>query len=204
MKKFVAFAFAFTFVLLGAGTAAAENDTAAHNVTVTVNEVALVDVTSQGLLFEIGATGGEAGEPFYVSPNDGTDFDTGYDDSSYLQYTSIVPETGSRRNITVHIDSAENIPAGFKFYVKAAAPVTSGSGDRGTAQTSRIDLLDAVAVAETLVADVGSGYTGNGASDGINLVYELEMIEGSADLLYSNSYSPVVTYTLTDSTAEGL
>jgi hypothetical protein len=51
---------------------------------------------------------------------------------------------------------------------------------------------------------VGSGYTGNGASDGINLVYELEMIEGSADLLYSNSYSPVVTYTLTDSTAEGL
>jgi len=206
MKKILTLALTFTLVTLVDGTATAVTDTSSQNVTITVNEVALIDVTSENLTFVIGAAGGVAGEPFYVSPNNGTDCEIGYDDSSYLQYTSIVAETGYLRDITVHIDSADNIPTGFKLYVKASAAATAGSGDLGTAQTSRIDLgtnAEGVGCAATLVADLGSGYTGDGATDGVNLIYELEMIQGSAGLLYADSYSPVVTYTLTASAAEG-
>ncbi len=199
MKKSISLALIFTLVTLGAGTATAANDTTSHTVNVTVNEVALINVTSENVNFQIGESVGAAGEPFYVTPNDGTDFEVGYDNSSYLQYTSIVAQSGYARNITVYIDSADNVPAGCKLYVKAAADVTSGSGNLGTPQTSRIDLLEAVAVAETIVAGVGSGYTEDGATDGVNLIYELEIIDGEAGELYSGSYNAVVTYTLTDS-----
>jgi hypothetical protein len=91
--------------------------------------------------------------------------------------------------------------------VKAAADVTSGSGNPGTPQTSRIDLAtdaEGLGCAETIVAGVGSGYTGDEATDGLNLVYELEITDGHVGELYADSYHAVVTYTLTDSEAQPL
>jgi hypothetical protein len=203
VKKFIISALFFTLIAFGAGTATAVNDTMSHNVNITVEEVALLEVTPS-IDFTIGAEGGEAGAAFYVHPNDGNNYNVGYDNSSYLKYTSIVAESGYLRNITVHIDDATNIPAGFKLYVKAAGDVTSGSGNLGAAQTSRIDLLEAVQVAETIVAEVGSGYTGNGATDGLNLIYELEMIDGDAGELHAETYQALITYTLTASVAQPL
>jgi hypothetical protein len=206
MKKILTLALTFAFVTLVTGTATAETDTTSHNVTITVNDVALIDVVPGDVTFEIGATGGEAGEPFYVGPNNGTDHEIGYDNDTYLQYTSIVADTGYVRKVTVHIDSADNIPEGYKLYVKAAAAATAGSGNLGTAHTNPIDLgtnAEGLGSAVTFVTDVGSGYTGDGATDGVNLIYELEMIEGSAGSLYVGSYQALVTYTLTASAAEG-
>ena len=204
MKKLLILFCTFSMVALWAGAAMALSDNYSHNVYITVQEVALVQVTPASASFTIGASGGLPGEPFYISPNNGSATNIGYDNSSYLWYTSIVAGSGYTRDITVHIDNAANIPAGYKLYVKAAADtVSSGCGNLGTAVTSRIDLGAHVGLgaAEVIVNDLGSGYTGRGANDGVNLIYELEMIPCNAGSLFAANYTTLVTYTLTDSVA---
>ena len=209
MKKLLFLACAITSVAVPAGTVVAESDITSHDVTITVNEVALIGVSENSVSFTIGGVGGAAGDPFYIDPNDGTDNHIGYDNSSYLNYTSIVDGSGKHRNITVHIDDADNIPAGYNLYVKAAADAptgeSSGSGDLGTAVTDQILLGDnakGLGNAVNFIAGIGSGYTGQGADNGVNLIYELEMVDpDSVASLHADSSAKttVVTYTLTAS-----
>ncbi|HDR16161.1 MAG TPA: hypothetical protein ENN79_11880, partial [Desulfobacteraceae bacterium] len=181
MKKLLFLACAITSVAVPAGTVVAESDITSHDVTITVNEVALIGVSENSVSFTIGGVGGAAGDPFYIEPNDGSTNDVGYDNSSYLNYTSIVDGSGKQRIINVYIDDANNIPAGYNLYVKAAADAptgeSSGSGDLGSAVKTRIELNDADTTAKTIVEEIGSGYTGQGADNGVNLIYELEMVD---------------------------
>ena len=206
MKKLLFLACAITSVAVPAGTVVAESDITSHDVTITVNEVALIGVSENSVSFTIGGVGGAAGDPFYIEPNDGSTNDVGYDNSSYLNYTSIVDGSGKQRIINVYIDDANNIPAGYNLYVKAAADAptgeSSGSGDLGSAVKTRIELNDADTTAKTIVEEIGSGYTGQGADNGVNLIYELEMVDpDSVASLHADSSAKttVVTYTLTAS-----
>ncbi|MFZ5565061.1 MAG: hypothetical protein ACOZBW_13515 [Thermodesulfobacteriota bacterium] len=189
MKKLLILLCAAALVSLGAGTALALTDTATHDATITINEVALIGLDDTAALeWTIDApTSGTPGDEFSVTdPADATKF---------LQYTSIVSST-TTRTITVEIDA--DLPTGL---VIAIAPTdASNCGDLGT--SAAVDLT-VTGSAEDLVTGIGSGYTGTTAdTDGVQLDFTLDYdpdlctIAGS--IFEDEDTTVTLTYTLTE------
>jgi hypothetical protein len=161
-----------------------------HDVQITIPEVALLDIESGGskniILAFVAPT--EAGNPL-TAPTANT--------SLWLNYSSIVATTGSdaSRTVTVQITTG-TLPSGTSLTVQAAAPTGANGGGTLAAAGSAVTLS---ASSQTLLSGIGSGYTGNGANNGHQLTYNLEVASGNyANLKYDNSSTVTVTYTISD------
>lgn len=189
MKKLL-FTLAITLLVFGVSKAQDNNDqnTASHQVEITIPLVALVDVegpAGEAVKIDLDATfTGEAGE--------GLDFSAATNNELWLNYTSIVASSGATRKISVAID-ANALPTGVSLNLSAATS-TTGRGTLGAGQTVALSTTS-----EDLVTGIESGYTGDGSGKGCNLTYSLDMadLDDYATLTESNS-TVTVTYTIAD------
>jgi len=176
------------------GLFAQDGNTATHQLSVEVPEVAIIDVEPEGtttvnLSFTQPA---EAGNPITVSATD-------VKDALWLNYSSIVTDAAGAdptRNISVKISP---VLPGIDLSVQAATYSGSGAGTFGTPGASALVLT---AADQNIITGIGSAYTGNGANNGHNLTYSATV--GAAANSYQNlvsnagSNTTTVTYTISD------
>ncbi|SFP25507.1 hypothetical protein SAMN04515674_102127 [Pseudarcicella hirudinis] len=111
--------------------------------------------------------------------------------TKWLNVTSSVA-VGVTRKITAQISSG-TLPAGLNLLLTVSAYSGSGSGTFGTAGSN----LSLTTSAQNVVTGIGGAYTGNGANNGYNLTYSLQ-ISNYGQLKHDASTSLTITYTLTD------
>ena len=148
------------FLGLGiSGTFAQDVSSDAHTVTIDIPNVTLLDIEPSGSK-NIGmafTANGEAGLGL-TNPAANT--------ALWLNYTSVVP-TGVSRKIVVKYTAA-GLP-GVDVKVTPATPVITGGGTGGTAGAQvTLSTTD-----QAIVTGIGSVFTGNGASSGVNLTYNM-------------------------------
>lgn len=110
----------------------------------------------------------------------------------YLQYTSITP-AGETRNIQAQLTSPA--PAGLALRLSTNA--TSGTGSVGTAQHTTPGSGGVILTTTPLnmVTGIGTGYTGDGATDGLLMNYYLSMTN-DFDQVHTGMHNLEVTFTL--------
>ena len=155
--------------------------TASHQVTMQVNDVALLGLIGGNITLTIGAPGTPG-----LPPGDATD------STCRLQYTALVP-SGESRSITVQWASGDAAPAGTQLSV-TATPAGLGSGATEGGSAGSVIITDS---AQPVVTGIGSCYTGTGGTDGAQLAYLLDVTNGSL-LETGDTHTATVTYTLTD------
>lgn len=161
-KKFalalLGFAFAFT------ATAQDDKDDD-HTVQINIPEVAILDLegasgTSVVLAVEAPKEAGLA-----------VDFSNAKDSSVWVNYSSIVgSQTEADREVSAKISNGK-VPSGMLLKVTAAADAGNGDGTVGKS-TGQITLANND---QTVIDKIGSCYTGDGANNGHNLYYSLEL-----------------------------
>lgn len=174
MNRLVILALVFIFL---SGFVFAANDSAAHDVTMQVNEVVLIDLNNTGtitLTTNAPVNGGE--DPAGDSDN-----------SKLLQYTSLVA-SGTTRNITAQWGATDQAPAGTSLSLQA----TSVPAGCGTA-AAQITIND---TAQNIITGIGSCATGTG-SNGAELTYTFN-IDTVGSLVVGDSETVTITLTLTD------
>lgn len=159
------------------------SETLTQDVGVTVESVAQMAITGLGVPVFIVSSADTAG----AAPGIVRD---PYD--RYLQYTSIAP-TGESRSLQAQLSAAP--PAGMA--VRLSTNATNGTGAVGVAQYTGSGLAAALlsTTPVDLVTGIGTGYTGDGATDGLLLSYELAMTE-DMDQVGTGTQMMEVTFTL--------
>ena len=155
--------------------------TDAHQVTMQVQDVALLAIIGGNITLTIGAPGTPG-----LPPGDATN------STCRLQYTALVP-LSQNRSITVAWDSGNVAPAGTQLSV-TATPAGLGSGATEGASAGSVIISDSP---QPVVTGIGSCYTGTGGTDGAQLAYLLDITNGSL-LVSGETQVAIVTYTLTD------
>lgn len=180
MKKWIVLLGSLFLVLCWSGAGLAEeSDTATHDVTITVEEVAILSVDGDNVTFTLGEPE-DAGDP----PKETW---TNNDDDVRLQYTSVVKD-GETRSIKAQITNG-SLPVGITL--KVLADVISGDGT-GSAVKPAVTISGGSA--EDIITGIGTGWTGRG-DNGAVLKYSVELdYEG---LVTSGNETVTITYTLT-------
>ena len=175
---------------LSAQVNAQDSNTDNHTMTISVPEVALVDIepaATKNITLGFSAPT-EAGEPVVANAPNTT---------LWLNYSSIKSVADPTRNVSVRLDAL--IP-GIDIQLTAAAATGTGGGTLGTPSAQ----LTLSAADQTIVSGIGSAYTGNGANNGHNLTYALAPGSGPggvaayADLQAAETTVATVTYTISD------
>ena len=188
MKKLT---FAF-IAFLGLGTVGAfaqDTNTDNHTVSITVPEVALLDIEPGAPAKNIAmnfTANGEAGLGL-TSPSANA--------SLWLNYTSVVTAGApdNVRQINVKLTTAL---AGVDIAVTPATPVFTG-GTVASAGTSGA-AVTLTTTAQDIVTGIGSVYTGDGINKGVNVSYGITAPAASFASLVAGTTAVTVTYTLTD------
>jgi len=183
----------FSFGVVSAQDTGTDN----HQVTVGVEEHALVDIESGGNLnFSLSpAAPTEAGEGLSFDNAEATNSDL------WLNYSSIVGSNGAKNKINVKID--QDLPTGLKLQLTVSDP-TGGEGETGSSMAATGSEKTLSTTDEQIVHNIGSGYTGNGSGSGCQLTYSL-ISDGSANYenIVADSKDITVTYTITSQTGGG-
>jgi len=185
--------FAAVIVLTANASFAQDTKVAAHLVTITIPQIALLDLEdvvggseTVGDISLVGTAPTEAGEAMTF----GT---AATNNSIWMNYSSILGTAVSRK---VTVSMTGTLPAGLKLTVTAGAYSGVGKGTTG-APTGIISLNGSP---QDLIGGIGSAYTGNGAKNGHQLTYQLGYAdtENYAGLDSDNSAALTITYTLLD------
>lgn len=177
------------FMALGSmAFAQADDADVDHTVTVSIPEVAIVDMHTTGASnnISLGFTAPtEAGEPIQA-PTANTDL--------WLNYSSIVASGSVKRTIQAQLSADIT---GIDILVTAGAPANS-VGDAG-ASSGAITLNSSTAT--DVLTGIGSCYTTDGPNNGSNLSYSIGL--SSTTSTYSSVFidagtAITVTYTITD------
>ncbi|MGQ9779876.1 MAG: hypothetical protein ACUVRM_08380, partial [Bacillota bacterium] len=158
------------------GVSEAVSDTATQSVTMTVNEIAVIDVAGGNVTLTITAPTQGGAPPANPTNN-----------STYLQYTSTVP-TATTRKITAAFGATDAPPTGTSLKLSATVPAGMGTA---------APQLTLSSTAGDLVTGIGSVYTGTGTTNGAQLNYTLS-IDNFSQLVVGESKTVTVTFTLTD------
>lgn len=162
-----------------------------HTVQITIPEVAILDLegasgTSVVLAVQAPTEAGLA-----------VDFSNAKDSSVWINYTSIVGSvTEASRKVTAKITNG-SVPGGMLLKVTAAADAGNGDGNLG-ASAGQISLSGAD---QDFITGIGSCYTGDGANNGHNLYYSLELdpTAGSyANIDFDDATTLTVLYTISN------
>lgn len=108
-----------------------------------------------------------------------------------MNYTSVIP-TGVTRKIVVKYTTAG--VAGVDIKVTPATPVITGGGTGGTSGAQ----VTLTSTDQSIVTAIGSVFTGNGVSSGVNLTYDVDAPAAVFGSLIAASTPVSVTYTLMD------
>lgn len=172
-------------------TATDDSRVAAHLVTISIPQVALLDLEASLGATDITLTGTaptEAGSPMTFG-------DAATKSTIWMNYSSIVKGELSR-NVTVVLSGV--VPLGLKLSVLASAASTDGKGTLGTASSE----LTLTTAPQSIVTGIGSTYTGDGVGKGRNLTYKLGYADTEATdyaKLRFDTVAPLtITYTLSD------
>ncbi len=171
----------------GVSTYAQDTNTDNHTVTITIPEVALLDIElagSKNITTSFTAPT-EAGLGI-VAPTSGLN-------SLWLNYSSIVTASGPDMSRTVSV-KASGLIAGTALNVTAGVPVITGGGTGGTP----VAITAITATDQTIITGIGSVWTGDGVSSGSNITYALTAPASSYGSLVAGTTAVTVTYTLSD------
>ena len=164
---------------------AQDSDHDSHDISISIPDLALLDLEGGTSITLSPALPSEAGDPF--------SFTGATDNSTWVNYSSIVP-TGKARRVTAAITSG-SVPAGLALKVTAGSYSGSGKGTLGTS-AGQVTLSS---TAQDIITGIGSCYTGNGTSNGHNLTYALDLTSvDDYSQLEQTSATVTVTYTITD------
>ena len=156
-----------------------------HTVTISIPEVALLDLEGTTDITLRPSAPTEAGEAF--------DFSSATSSSVWVNYSSVVA-AGKSRNVTVAITDG-SVPTGLTLKVMAKEDAGKGKGTVGKSAGSLI----LSKTAQNIVTGVKSCYTGNGSAAGHNLVYSLDLTSADNYKDLANADTELtITYTLTD------
>ena len=185
MKKLT---FAF-IAFLGLGTVGAfaqDTQTDNHTVTIEVPNVVLIDIEPSGskniAMSFIAPT--EAGVGL-TNPVANT--------ALWLNYTSVLVSGGAASRKIVVKYTTVGLP-GVDVKVTPASPVITGGGTGGTSGA----MVTLTSTDQSIVTGIGSVFTGNGASSGVNLTYAIDAPAASFASLLAATTPVSVTYTLMD------
>lgn len=189
-KTTITLAMSLAAFTLSSNLKAQDTNTDNHTVTISVPEVALVDIEPSATKnITLGFTAPtEAGNP--LTPNTANS-------TLWLNYSSIKSVADPTRNVSVSVNA---IIPGIDINVTAAAATGSGGGTLGTPAAQ----LTLSSTDQTIISGIGSAYTGNGANNGHNLTYALAAGSGPggvavyADLQATATTVATVTYTISD------
>lgn len=181
-------------IVLTANASFAQSDSkvAFHLVTITIPEVALLDLEAASTAITLAGTAPtEAGDPMTFGA-------AATNSTIWMNYSSIV-KGALLRNVSVAITNG-TVPTGLKLTVLASEAATNGAGTKGTALATAHTLTS---TSTSIVSGIGSTYTGNGASKGRNLTYQLGYATNAAtdyaNLKFVDTAAPLtITYTLSD------
>lgn len=190
MKKLSSILTLSLIAFASANMNAQDTNTDNHTVTISVPEVALVDIEPAATKnITLGFTAPtEAGNPVIANASNTT---------LWLNYSSIKSVADPTRNVSVKVNA---IIPGIDIHVTAAAATGAGGGTLGTPSAQ----LTLSATDQTIISGIGSAYTGNGANNGHNLTYALAAGSGPggvavyADLQATATTVATVTYTISD------
>jgi len=174
---------------LAFGSLSAFAQTDSHSVAVTIQEVAIVGITSS-------ATDGDTS--LDLSPDQITEAGKGLDVSSisdnslWLNYSSIIASDGVTRSIGVKLDNELN--DGYSLKLTVGDDAGNGAGTMGTA-AAQVTLSTSES---DIVTGIGSSYTGAGANNGRQLTYTLEIDEAAYGDIYATTETVNITYTITE------
>ncbi len=189
MKMFNKFAFAAVFTSLALGVSAQDDDDDAHNVVISIPEVALVDIEGTGgNSITLGPTAPtEAGDPLDFSGQTNSDL--------WVNYSSIKHSVDDpTRTIAAKISNG-TMPAGMSLSVTAGADAGNGDGATG----SSAGAVTLTTSDQSVITGIGSAYTDDGVSNGHNLTYTLAVASGSyANLDAASGATVEITYTISD------
>ena len=161
-----------------------DSGSAKHGINIEIGAHALVGLSSTQAINLKPVAPTKAGE--------GLDFSQASDESIYLQYSSINEEDEAKK---VTVLMTDNLPEGVSVQLEVGN-AEGGKGQLGSPYNGKL-ILDGDAT--DLISEIGSCYTGTGATDGHKLKYTLIM---SDDASYGNlivkKYVNEVTYTITD------
>lgn len=170
-------------------TSAQDSKKAGHNVKVSIPNVALIDIESEGskTIALAPEAPKEAGEFL--------DFSNAQDKSLWLNISSVIGKKGKRK-ITVALTSGK-IPSGLELEARAYAATHKGKGHLGHAVGSKVKISHQP---NTIINNVGTGYSGDGARRGYNLWYGLKIKDQNevSKINFDQSNTLTLTYTLTD------
>ncbi len=167
---------------------AQDDNDATHDIVIAIPEVALLDIEGGASINLGGTIPTEAGDPVTFGSSD---------NSLWINYSSIIgSSTESSRTVSVAV-SAGTLPGGLDLKVQAAADAGNGDGSVGTAAGSALTLSG---TGQNIITTIGSCYTGDGASNGHQLTYTLDLASGGnySDLDFDEATTVTVTYTLSD------
>ena len=171
---------------LSFGAFAQDTKTDNHDVTIVIQEVAILDIHSTGASKNITQTftaPTEAGLALVAPPADAT---------LWLNYSSIVTAAAPDNVRKVSVKISATVP-GVNIQVAAATPTGTGTLGSGSTVTA-LSTTD-----QDIITAIGSCYTGDGASVGSNLTYTLTTLNADYGTLVAGTTPPVtVTYTLSD------
>lgn len=186
----------FTAVIVLSANAAFAQDGKfdSHLVTINIPEIALLDLEVASGTTDItlaGTAPTEAGDPMTFGAE-------ATNSIIWMNYSSIV-KGALLRNVTVAITDGI-VPTGLKLTVLASAATIDGAGTKGTALATAHTLTS---TSTSIVSGIGSTYTGDGASKGRNLTYQLGYATDAAtdysNLKFVDTAAPLtITYTLSD------
>lgn len=155
-----------------------------HTIGIEIPEVALVDIepsAAKNITMDFTAPT-EAGDPI-TAPSDNSDL--------WINVSSIKSTGDPTRTVSVKLTA---LISGVDIKVTAAADAGQGAGTFG-APGSQLTLTTSD---QSLVTGIGSCYTGNGASKGYNLTYNVSSPDGNYSNLSATSATATVTYTISD------
>ncbi|MFA9372319.1 MAG: hypothetical protein ACERIH_11475 [Labilibaculum antarcticum] len=182
MKNKVEFLFVCIF-LICTGANAQDKSGDSHTVSITIPEVAILDIESAGSK-DIALS--------FTAPKEAGLGVTGSSNSSlWLNYSSIKSASNTTRTVSA---SVNNTIAGADIIISAASSSGGGAGTIGE-PSGDVTLTTSEQV---IVNNIGSCYTGSGVNNGHNLTYTLK-VNGSYEELEASSQTPLtVTYTFSN------
>ncbi len=164
---------------------AGDNSSDEHTVTISIPEVALLDLEGTTAITLTPTAPKEAGEGF--------DFSSATNNNVWVNYSSVVARK-KHRNVTVEISSGK-VPAGLALTVVASKDAGNGKGAVGKPAGT----VTLSSVAQKIIYGVGSCFTGAGVKSGHNLTYALSLTSESQYANLVNADTDItITYTLTD------
>ena len=151
------------------------------NVSITVPNIALMDIAPNNTAFSLNLVAPtEAGNAVSISPTNST---------KWVNFSSAVV-TGITRKITAQLSGT--LPQGLNLKLVVSNYAGSGAGALGTSAGT----LVLSSTAQIIINNIGGAFTADGASNGYNLNYSLEIADFA--LLVGQTKTFSVIYTLSD------